>query len=108
MAGPNLLEQSGARPRIQPTGAPLFTNRFFSGLYTQRNILRDPSGVVQEKWYGGRPDAFIDGVNVEVSNRLTAARAPGSTAYSTATFPGRGEFVLSPSGNSPHPARPSR
>lgn len=88
MAGPNLLEQSGARPRIQPTGAPLFTNRFFSGLYTQRNILRDPSGVVQEKWYGGRPDAFIDGVNVEISNRLTAVRAPGSTAYSTATFPG--------------------
>ena len=89
MAGPNLLEQSGARPRIQPTGAPLYVNRFFKGLYTQRNILRDPSGVVQEKWYGGGPDAFIDGENVEISNRLTAIRAPGSTQYSTATFPGK-------------------
>ena len=49
-------------------------------------MLRDPSGVVQEKWYGGRPDCWIDGLNIELSNRLTPVRAPGSTAYSTTTF----------------------
>jgi hypothetical protein len=80
VSGPNLLEQVGAKPSIQPSGAPLFTNRFFTGLYTQRNVLRDPSGVVQEKWYGGRPDCWIDGLNIELSNRLTPVRAPGSTA----------------------------
>lgn len=50
-------------------------------------MLRDPSGVVQERWYGGRQDALIQGQNIELTNELTLARAPGSTAYSTATFP---------------------
>ncbi|HEV1286541.1 MAG TPA: hypothetical protein VNU44_14565 [Bryobacteraceae bacterium] len=84
--GPTALQQAGARPSAEPKGAPLFNDRFFTGLWTQRNILRDPSGVVTERWYGGRPDALLDGLNVELTNRLTLARAPGSTAYSSATL----------------------
>ena len=86
-AGPNVLQQAGAKPSAEPRGAPLWNDRFFTGLVTQRNILRDPSGVVQERWYGGRPDALIDGLNIELTNRLTLARAPGSTKFSTATLP---------------------
>ena len=85
--GPNVLQQAGAKPSSEPRGAPLWNDRFFSGLVTQRNILRDPSGVVQERWYGGRPDALLDGLNIELTNRLTLARAPGSTEFSSATLP---------------------
>ncbi len=85
--GPNVFQQVGARPAAEPRRVPLFNNRFFSGLWTQRNILRDPAGVVQERWYGGKPDALLDGLNVEITNRLTPARAPGSTVFSTVAFP---------------------
>lgn len=85
--GPNPLQSAGARPHVESAGAPLFHNRFFTGLWTQRNILRDPSGVTQERWYGGRSDALIAGTNIELTNELTLARAPGSTAYSSATLP---------------------
>lgn len=84
---PNVFQQAGARPSAEPKGAALWNDRFFTGLYTQRNILRDPSGVVQERWYGGRPDALLDGLNVELTNRLSWVRAPGSTKFSTATLP---------------------
>lgn len=85
--GPNPLQAAGAKPSRDTQGTTLYHNRFFTGLVTQRNILRDPAGVVQERWYGGRSDALLDGVNVELTNRLTLARAPGSTAYSSATLP---------------------
>jgi hypothetical protein len=84
---PNPFQAAGARPSAEPKGAPLWNDRFFTGLYTQRNVIRDPSGVVQERWYGGRPDALLDGLNVELTNRLTWVRAPGSTKFSTASLP---------------------
>ena len=39
------------------------------------------------RFMGGRPDALIDGLNVELTNKLTLARRPGLTAFSTATYP---------------------
>lgn len=93
--GPNVLQQAGAKPSRETTGAALFHNRFRAGLVTQRNPLRDPSGVVEERWYGGRGDALLDGVNLELSNELTLDRAPGSTAYSSTTLPQRANSFYS-------------
>lgn len=87
MTGPTLLQQAGSRAENATRYAPIFANRFFTGLWTQRNPLRDPSQVAFERWYGGRPDALIDGVNVELTNRLTLARRPGLLPFSTATLP---------------------
>ena len=85
---PTLLQQAGARDTKENRFAPIYVARWFTGLWTQRNPLRDPSQITFERYYGGRPDALLTGQNIELTNRLTLARRPGSTAYSTANFPG--------------------
>jgi hypothetical protein len=80
---PSTLIQAGAQPVRPSRYKPIFTNRFFAGIWTQRNPLRDPSDVVHERFYGGKPDAMIDGANVEISNSLTPIRSPGLTVYGT-------------------------
>jgi hypothetical protein len=92
---PNLLQMSGAQPTKQTRFAPIFINRSFSGLYTQRNPLRDPSDTIREKFYGGRPDALLAGSNIELTNRLTLARRPGLSAFSTATYPNAPDYFYS-------------
>ena len=84
---PGLLAQSGGQPQKQPRYAPIFIDRTFTGLYTQRAVLHDPADVVTSKFYGGRPDALLDGRNVELTNRLTLQRRPGLTPFSCATYP---------------------
>jgi hypothetical protein len=84
----NLLQQAGATPERQPRYVPLFMDRAFTGLFTQRSVLHDPSDVVTSKFYGGRPDAIWMGSNVELTNRLTLQRRPGLSPFSTATYPG--------------------
>src|SRR5919108_5203940 len=86
MPGP--LEQAGAY--AEPTKyAPIFTGRFFTGLWTHRNPLRDAATpYLYEKFYAAtRFDSLIDGSNTEVSARLTLIRRPGSTVYNNQTFP---------------------
>lgn len=83
----NLLEQAGARPQKEPKFVPLFMDREFTGLYTQRSVLHDPSDVATSRFYGGRPDALWMGSNVELTNRLTLQRRPGLTEFSSATYP---------------------
>ena len=83
----NLLQVSGAQPQKQPRWVPIFMDKAFTGLYTQRNVLHDPSDFVTSRFYGGRPDALLDGLNVELTNRLTLQRRPGLTAFSTALYP---------------------
>jgi len=85
MAG--ILEQAGAQPQKQPRFASLFMDRAFTGLFTQRSVLHDPSDVATAKFYGGRPDALWSGVNVELTNRLTLQRRPGLTPFSLAAYP---------------------
>lgn len=82
----NLLQQAGATPQKQPKYVPLFIDRAFTGIYKQRSILHDPSDYTT-KSYGGRPDALWDGLNIELTNRLTLQRRPGLTAFSDATYP---------------------
>jgi hypothetical protein len=83
----NLLQVNGASPQKQPRWVPIFMDKAFTGLYTQRNVLHDPSDFVTGRFYGGRPDALIDGLNVELTNRLTLQRRPGLSAFSTALYP---------------------
>jgi hypothetical protein len=83
----SILEQSGAQPQRQPKYVPIFIDRAFTGLFTQRAVLHDPSDIVTAKYYGGRQDVLWQGQNVELTNRLTLQRRPGFTAFSTATYP---------------------
>lgn len=73
---PNQLQYAGSQGGVP---APLFTDRFFLGLVTNRNRLRSPLGAYYSKFLSSN-DALIDGTNVEVSNRLTLIRRPGNTA----------------------------
>ena len=84
---PNLMEQHGAQPQKSPRYTPIFIDRLFTGTWTQRSPLHDPSDVVTSKFYGGRPDALWQGSNVELTNRLTLQRRPGLIEFSTATYP---------------------
>ena len=84
---PSLIEQSGGQPQKQARYVPVFTDRCFTGLYTQRAALHDPADVPTARYYGGRPDALWAGKNIELTNRLTLQRRPGSTSFSTATYP---------------------
>jgi hypothetical protein len=83
----SLLEQSGSQPQKQPRWVPIFIDRSFTGYFTQRAALHDPSDVYTAKFYGGRPDALWDGRNVELTNRLTLQRRPGLTPLSSSTYP---------------------
>lgn len=78
---PNAFQAAGSHGQHDSGWAPIFTNRFFLGLWTNRNPLRAPTGVIYENYYRlGGTDALIGGSNVEVSNRLTICRRPGNTA----------------------------
>ncbi len=76
-----LLEANGGGPQKQPKYVPIFMDRAFTGLYTQRAILHDPSDVYTARFYGGRPDALLTGRNVELTNRLTLQRRPGMSQF---------------------------
>lgn len=83
---PSLFEQAGSTPQKQARWVPIFMDRCFTGLYTQRSALHDPSDVITSKFYGGRPDAIWRGLNVELTNRLSLQRRPGLSPFSTATY----------------------
>lgn len=91
----NLLESAGARPQKDPKYVPLFIDRLFTGIWTQRSPLHDPSDVAMARFYGGRPDALWDGSNVELTNRLTLQRRPGLTPFSKATYPTPPNYAFS-------------
>jgi hypothetical protein len=77
----NALQAAGSHDNKDSNWAPIFTNRFFLGLWTNRNPLRAPTGVIYENYYRlGGTDALIGGSNVEISNRLTVCRRPGNPA----------------------------
>ena len=78
---------AGSQPQKQPKYVPIFEDRMFTGLFTQRNPLHDSADVYTAKYYGGRPDALWAGSNVELTNELTLGRRPGLSAFSAATYP---------------------
>jgi len=79
----SLLELSGAQPQKQPHWAPMFMDREFTGLFTQRAPVHDPADIYTAKYYGGRPDALWLGANLELTNRLTLQRRPGLSNFTT-------------------------
>lgn len=83
----SLLEQHGASPQKQPRYAAIFIDQTFTGIYTQRNVLHDPSDLATRRFYGGRPDALIAGSNIELTNNLTLKRRPGLIPFSAAIYP---------------------
>lgn len=84
----NNFQISGAQPSKPVRFAPIYNARQATGIWTQRNPLRDAaSSRLEERFYGGRNDGLIDGANIEITNRLTFARRPGSSVYNSQTFP---------------------
>lgn len=83
----NLLANAGGHPQKDPKFVPLFIERAFTGLNTQRAALHDPSDLVTSRYYGGRPDSLWMGSNVELSNNLTLRRRPGLSPFSSVTYP---------------------
>lgn len=79
--------EAGAQPQKQPHYAPIFIAASLTGVYTQRHVFHDPSNVVTQRFYGGRPDTLWDGLNIELSNELTLIRRFGSSQFSATTYP---------------------
>ena len=69
-------------------------DRTITGLWTQRSPLRDADvPYLYGKFYSAsRFDSLIDGLNREVTSRLTTARRPGSSVYNSNTFPAINSF----------------
>ena len=83
----NQLALAGAQPQKAPRFAPIFTSRFFSGIWTNRSPLRDATtSRLVEKWYGAAGDAMIAGTNVEITNKLTLARRPGTSVFDSNSY----------------------
>ena len=84
---PNNLGLAGSQAQKQVRFAPIFTSRFFSGLWTNRSPLRDATtSRIVEKFYGQAGDALIAGNNVEISTKLTMVRRPGHTELDSNTY----------------------
>jgi hypothetical protein len=69
--------------------APISMDRSITGLWTQRSPLRDAAvPYLQAKFYSAsRFDSLIDGLNREITAKLTTARRPGLSVYNSATWP---------------------
>jgi hypothetical protein len=91
MASP--LEQAGA-VREPSEYAALTMDRAITGLWTQRSPLRDADvPYLYGKFYGAsRFDSLLDGINREVTARLTYQRRAGSSPYNTNLFPAANSF----------------
>ena len=84
---PNNLGLSGATNSKPAKFAPIFTSRFFSGLWTNRSPLRDATtSRLVEHYYGQAGDALIAGTNVEITNKLTLARRPGNSVFASQVY----------------------
>jgi hypothetical protein len=91
MSGP--YEQAGA-VREPSEYATLSMDRAITGLWTQRSPLRDAAvPYLYVKFYSAnRFDSLIDGINREITARLTYARRPGSSVWNALTFPAINSF----------------
>jgi hypothetical protein len=87
------LEQAGA-VREPSEYAALSMDRAITGLWTQRSPLRDADvPYLYGKFYSAsRFDSLIDGINREVTAKLTYARRPGSSVYNSNLFPAANSF----------------
>lgn len=84
----NALQIAGSQGSKPTRYAPILIHKFFKGLWTQRNPFTDAgTPFLVEKFYSGTSfDGLIDGLNVELTNKLTLKRRCGSTVYNSQTF----------------------
>lgn len=69
-----------------------YLNRFFTGLYTQRNPLATPFAFAGVVHVVQKDDSLLDGLNVEPSNALVYQRRPGHSTWLAAAL-GAGETL---------------
>lgn len=86
---PSPLTTAGAQIEEPPKYVPLHVNRWWTGLWTNRSLLRDAASTyLIEKFYAGaRFESMLAGQNIELSPRLTPIRRPGNSIYNSQTFP---------------------
>jgi hypothetical protein len=79
---------------LKISGAPspdryqsIYFLRQVAGLQTQRSPFAsiDVSRLAS-KWLGGKPDALLSGLNVEINNSMTLQRRPGLLPYGTVSI----------------------
>jgi hypothetical protein len=86
---------AGPLPQVEQTHyGPLSMDRYLTGMWTQRSPLRDADvPYLYSKFYSAsRFDSIIDGINREITARLTCARRPGSSTWSNFTYPAINTF----------------
>lgn len=84
MPGQNLIQSVGGQAQKPTHFVSLFTSRFFNGLVTNRSLLRGPLGFLYTDFYhAGTTDVLCDGLNSELSTRLTMIRRPGNPKFSS-------------------------
>lgn len=84
---PGALTAAGAAPEPSQY-APLTMDRYITGLWTQRSPLRDADvPYLYAKFYSAsRFDSLIDGLNRELTARLTIQRRCGTSLFSATTL----------------------
>lgn len=81
------------QPDKPPKYGTLYVNEFWTGLYPNKNPLRDAAPFLYQKFYSGaRFESIIDGQNVEISPSLTPIRRYGNSLYNSQTFTGIKDF----------------
>lgn len=87
MPGP--LAAAGAISNPTRYAALTMQGEQFTGMCTQRSPYRDAlTAYLVKKFYGGsRFDSIWDGLNREISAKLTDVRRPGSAVYNSNTIP---------------------
>lgn len=92
MAGP--IAATGAVTSPTKYGALTMGGEQFTGLWTQASPYRDAATpYLTRKFYqGNRFDRIIDGLNREITTKLTDGRRPGSNVYNALTCPAINAF----------------
>src|SRR5215475_5829805 len=92
MPGP--IQAAGAVPDQTKYAGLGMGARQFTGEWTQRSPYRDAAVeyLISKFYSGSRFDSILDGVNREISQRLTDRRRPGTTVYNSHAFPGMNSF----------------
>lgn len=75
------------RRQDQHSKLPVDIERFTAGLVTNRDPLQTPFSV-QALSVVPHPDALIDGLNMEITPRMTLARRPGFPPYCSVAYAG--------------------
>ena len=86
MSGP--LQAAGAQTDPTRYGALNMGGEQFTGIWTQRSPYRDAATayLVKKFYQGSRFDSILDGINREISARLTDVRRPGNPVWNSNTF----------------------